>query len=111
MLRRCGVAALTAMVLPVTAGLGVATSFGAAPRHASAAPPAVQAFGFQPVSPYRLIDTRDTASPVGPGQTIAVPVLGQGPIPGGGVDAVAINVTVTQPTEASYLTVWPSGAP
>ena len=36
-------------------------------------------------------------------------MLGQGPIPSSGVASVAINVTVTAPTEPSYVTVWPAG--
>jgi endonuclease YncB( thermonuclease family) len=32
-------------------------------------------------------------------------------VPASGVDAVAINVTVTNPTLPSYLTVWPTGTP
>ena len=31
-------------------------------------------------------------------------------IPAAGVGAVALNVTVTEPTAASFLTVWPTGA-
>ncbi|MEZ5266208.1 MAG: hypothetical protein R2755_31465 [Acidimicrobiales bacterium] len=43
------------------------------------------------------------------GTTLRVPVTGRGGVPADGVDAVALNVTVTAPTQAAYLTVWPSG--
>ena len=68
-----------------------------------------------PVSPYRLLDTRNgigaQQGPVGPGGTLelqATGVAGSG-VPGDGIDAVILNVTVDQPTEESYLTVWPTG--
>jgi hypothetical protein len=37
-------------------------------------------------------------------------VVGRGGIPATGVGAVALDVTVTEPSAASYLTVWPTGA-
>jgi hypothetical protein len=37
-------------------------------------------------------------------------VVGRGGVPATGVGAVALNVTVTEPSAASYLTVWPTGA-
>jgi hypothetical protein len=38
-------------------------------------------------------------------------VLGRGGVPAAGVGAVLLNVTVTNPTAASYVTVWPDGEP
>ena len=76
----------------------VAGWYGAAGAGAGAA--------FYPAGPRRLLDTRLTGSPVGPGGLVAVAVGGGGP-----VAAVALNVTVTEPTAASYLTVYPSDAP
>jgi len=75
--------------------------------------------------PQRLLDTRSNAEGggstidglyqgVGPlvqQQTMLLPVVGRGTIPASGVGAVALNVTVTAPTSANYLTVYPSGAP
>jgi uncharacterized protein (DUF1501 family) len=46
---------------------------------------------------------------VGPGSTTAVPVLGVGGVPGGGVSAVAVNISVRNPSANSFLTAWPSG--
>ena len=74
---------------------------------------------FVAVSPARLADTRPGfatvdgqfagAGRVGPGEVYSVKVTGRGGVPASGVGAVAVNVTVTQPTQASYLTVFPSG--
>lgn len=68
-----------------------------------------------PLPPYRIVDTRGgTASAysgdtLGPKGTLTVNVLGKGGIPGFGVSAIVANVTVTNTTSLSYLTVWPSG--
>ena len=69
---------------------------------------------FVGVTPGRLLDTctgqgTGTASPVGPGATIDLGVLGSHGVPASGVSTVVLNVTVDQPTEPSYVTVWPSG--
>ena len=64
--------------------------------------------------PARVLDTRNGtggfSSKVGPGQTISVQLAGKGGVPSTGVAAVALNVTVTNPTAASYLTVSPTGS-
>lgn len=70
---------------------------------------------FTPISPTRLLDTRDgtgqpAAGVVGPGQSIELTVLGQGGVPSSGVAAVVLNVTVVDPGAAGYLTVYPSGS-
>ncbi|MFG3349599.1 FlgD immunoglobulin-like domain containing protein [Streptomyces sp. NPDC048018] len=67
---------------------------------------------FTAMQPYRALDTRfyEPVPPakVGAGQTRNVWVGGQGVIPGD-VTAVAVNVTVTNPTAAGYVSVYPSG--
>ena len=85
---------------------------------------------YHPLSPYRICDTRPTnpsglsgtdaqctAKTLGPGGSLAVQVAGTNPtgtssggVPSSGVTAVALNVTVTGTTAASYLTVWPTGS-
>ena len=60
------------------------------------------------LQPARVLDTR-YAAPVSAGSTIAPTVTGVGGVPSTGVSAVALNVTVTTPTAASYLTVYPHG--
>ncbi|MGH9071433.1 MAG: IPT/TIG domain-containing protein, partial [Acidimicrobiales bacterium] len=45
----------------------------------------------------------------GPGGTLGVQVTGQGGVPSSGVSAVVVNVTVTDPTAAGYISVFPLG--
>ncbi len=65
---------------------------------------------FAALTPARILDTRGGA-PIGQGQQRAVQVAGVGGVPAIGVSAVVLNVTGTQPTAATFLTVWPSGSP
>ena len=66
--------------------------------------------GFEGVVPTRLMDTRRNlgGAMFGPGETRNLAVAGVGGIPGGAT-AVALNVTVTQPSATSFVTVWPAG--
>jgi uncharacterized protein (DUF1501 family) len=68
--------------------------------------------GVAPLVPARLLDTRDgtggVGGPVGVGQSIDLQVTGRGGVPDGST-AVALNVTVTEPSAPSYVTVWPAG--
>lgn len=61
-------------------------------------------FGFTPAGPTRLLDTRTTGGPIGAGATRTLHITG---VPAD-VRAVALNVTVTDPTTAGFLTVFPS---
>ena len=45
------------------------------------------------------------------GATYELQVTGRGGVPAGGVDSVALNVTVTRPSSSAFVTVWPSGEP
>ncbi|MCU1396362.1 MAG: hypothetical protein JWM34_4790 [Ilumatobacteraceae bacterium] len=74
---------------------------------------------FHGLSPARLMDTR-SGMPTIDGQFAAggkvaangsasVTVVGRGGVPSTGVGAVALNVTVTNPTGSGYLTVFPAG--
>jgi Cysteine-rich secretory protein family len=69
------------------------------------------------VTPTRIIDTRQTANPFQSGGVRAVQIGGRGGVPAmggaGAPTAVVANVTVTNTSAASYLTVWPesSGLP
>ena len=69
---------------------------------------------YHPLVPARILDSRTGIgginSKVGPGQTITFHVSGQGQVPGSGVEAAILNVTATNPSAASYLTVFPAGA-
>jgi hypothetical protein len=67
---------------------------------------------FHPIDPYRYFDTRNGsggvgAQPIGSDSALRFHVLGKGGVPTFGVTAVVMNVTVTGPTSASYLTVYP----
>lgn len=76
---------------------------------------ASQASGYTPVTPYRLIDTRNatgTAKAQIPGHgsiTAQVAGAGKGLVPSTGVTAVALNVTVTGSKAPGFLTVYPDG--
>jgi hypothetical protein len=63
---------------------------------------------YRPLTPSRLLDTRTSAS-LGPQQTAGVTVLNRGGVPATGVSAVVLNVTATNPTTGTYLTVFPAG--
>jgi hypothetical protein len=66
---------------------------------------------YHPLFPVRILDTRSgpgTIGKVGPDGTRIVDVTGVGGVPASGVSAVVLNVTVTEPTDPSFLTVLPS---
>jgi subtilisin family serine protease len=62
---------------------------------------------FTPASPLRLIDTRSTGQTLGPAGTFTLQVGGLSGVPSG-ASAVILNVTVTNTTAPSFLTVYPS---
>jgi hypothetical protein len=68
---------------------------------------------YSALAPSRLLDTRNgtggVASPLGAALPLNFTVTGLGGVPSTGVSAVLLNVAVTQPTLASYLTVFPAG--
>jgi hypothetical protein len=67
-----------------------------------------------PVSPVRVLDTRTgtggVTGPVAANSSVALQVAGASGVPASGVTAVVVNVTVTSPTAAGILTVYPDGA-
>ena len=67
--------------------------------------------GFAGVVPARVLDTRVATCGItlGQGETRTLAVTGAGGVPTVAVGAVALNVTATNPTQSSYLTVWPTG--
>jgi hypothetical protein len=67
---------------------------------------------YQPVAPVRLADTRSHVglSTLAPHQTVTLPVAGHGGVPGTGAEAVALNLTVTNPSSVGFLTAFPAGA-
>ncbi|MBO1756768.1 putative Ig domain-containing protein [Allobranchiibius sp. CTAmp26] len=99
----------------------VATLTGVDPAVARAAPPRTAATGvptepdYTPLSPARLLDSRDgqgvARGPVRAASTTSVQVLGRGGVPSAGVSAVVLNVTVAEPTRSGFATLWPAAAP
>jgi uncharacterized protein (DUF1501 family) len=84
-------------------GPGVLADGSIAPIPVSSSSPAT----FVPTTPYRVVDTRETGTPVEPGGTLRVPIIG-GAVPAGAT-AVVANVTAVDVTSAHYFTVYPGG--
>lgn len=68
---------------------------------------------FTAISPVRVLDTRlglgADSAPVGPGETITLDLSAVDDLPSG-IQGVIINVTTTQSTEPSFITVWASSS-
>jgi type IV secretory pathway TrbD component len=74
---------------------------------------------YSALTPARLLDTRPgettidnqfaQTGQISAGQIFNLRVLGRGGVPLTGVAAVAVNVTVTDPTNPSFLSVFPKG--
>lgn len=67
---------------------------------------------YTPLTPVRLLDTRHavgvtTTTPVAAGADLVLPVPSIAGIPAADVSAIVANVTVTQPTAAGHLTLYP----
>ncbi|GIG58159.1 hypothetical protein Lfu02_25310 [Longispora fulva] len=73
------------------------------------------AAGYTPVTPTRLVDTREgtgtggKVAKLGPGQTLQLKITGQAGIPTTGVTAAALNLTVTGPTGPGFISAYPAG--
>jgi hypothetical protein len=71
---------------------------------------------YNPLAPARITDTRassgfpNAGNTLGPGGILTVQVTNAGGVPATGVAAAVLNVTATNPTKQSFLTVWPKGA-
>lgn len=63
---------------------------------------------YEPITPTRILDTRQTGTPISAGESLPVQVTGLYGIPTNAV-AIASNVTATDTTQASYFTVYPGG--
>jgi hypothetical protein len=65
---------------------------------------------YNPLTPARIMDTRTGINgplgKLGAGQMLTFEVIGKGGVPVTGVDSVVLNVTVTEPTAPSYLTIY-----
>jgi hypothetical protein len=63
---------------------------------------------FNALPPTRILDTRKSGGPIGPDSSRNVMVAGVGGVPAT-AGAVVMNVTVTEPTQPGYITVYPTG--
>ncbi|MEV4948072.1 N-acetylmuramoyl-L-alanine amidase [Streptomyces sp. NPDC053755] len=65
------------------------------------------------LGPKRLMDTRSglgvAKAPVAGGSVVTLPVAGVQGVPATGVTAVVLNVTATNPTSGSFVSVYPDG--
>jgi uncharacterized repeat protein (TIGR03803 family) len=67
---------------------------------------------FNPLTPCRLIDTRQTGTPIQAGTWQIFPVTGLGGCGTAvGSSAYSLNVTIIPHSTLGYLTVWPTGRP
>jgi hypothetical protein len=112
--RRIGLVVASLIILVALVG-GLLAAQSA--RNASAA--TVSGSTYTSVTPYRITDTRpssnlpNSGNTLGPGGTITVQVTGTGGesgVPAGATDA-ALNVTATNTTAPSYLSIYPAGSP
>ncbi|MFN8040344.1 MAG: SGNH/GDSL hydrolase family protein [Acidimicrobiales bacterium] len=66
-----------------------------------------------PLSPTRVVDTRDgtggVTGPVGGATPTVLALAGRGGVPAAGVVAVDANLTVVAPSTAGHTTTWPAG--
>ncbi|HEV2069726.1 MAG TPA: S8 family serine peptidase [Acidimicrobiales bacterium] len=69
---------------------------------------------YNPLVPSRILDTRSgngaPKAKLGSGATMDLQVTGRGGVPSSGVNAVVMNVTVTEPSSGGHLTAWPTGS-
>jgi len=90
------------------------------PTRAAAAEP-IDLPTLHAVTPARIVDTRATGTtvdgryrgmgPVGEEAVFTFPVAGRGGVPETGVGAVVLNVTATEPSAATFLTVYRATSP
>ncbi|GAA2789387.1 FlgD immunoglobulin-like domain containing protein [Streptomyces showdoensis] len=68
---------------------------------------------YEPVTPARILDTRSglgaRKSPVYTGDSVTLQVAGRAGVPATGVSAVVLNVTATNVSAATYVSVYPYG--
>src|SRR2546421_6203916 len=97
---------------PYTAQVATVAGGSSSPPVPADVPVTVAAPGgsLRAVTPARLLDTRSgLGAPAGATHQVDLQVTGRGGIPASGVGSVALNVTVTQPAGAGFVTAYPSG--
>ncbi|SCE78796.1 Right handed beta helix region [Micromonospora purpureochromogenes] len=103
--RRAG--RICVQVLGTTSNFRIANSYAASPC-------TVVGARFTPVTPTRLLDTRSglgttSTKPLGQNGTLLLPVSSVAGVSGEDITALVLNVTVTQPTDPGFITVYPYG--
>jgi hypothetical protein len=100
--------------MTMTSAGGVGSAHSSGPVRIERPVPATPSF-FVPLNPSRLLDTRSgqggNVVKLGAGVFTELDVTGVGGVPETNVTAVVMNVTVADPTEAGFITAWPSGEP
>ena len=104
----------TAYTFTVTATNAVGISEASASSSAVTPVPVVYVGAtFVPLTPTRVLDTRDgtgaSAGQVGADSTVSVQITGVAGVPVDGVTAVVMNVTAVAPSASGHITVYPSG--
>lgn len=64
----------------------------------------------RPLRPERVLDTRQTRTPVQGGADRRLPVLGRGGVPASGVDGVVLSLTALGATTSADVQVYPTGS-
>jgi hypothetical protein len=88
-------------------------------NHSLAITPLTSLGEYTSMTPARFFDTRpdgvtvdntyQATGKINTGTSTDVQITGRNGIPSSGVAAVVLNATMTEPTEPSFLTVWPAG--
>jgi hypothetical protein len=63
---------------------------------------------FNPVTPARVVDTRNNPEPIGPAGNLTVPIAGTNGVPATGATAAVLNITEPFNTSGGFLTVSPT---
>lgn len=99
--------------LAVVGAVALTVALSPSTGHAAATATPSVVGDFFALAPVRVLDTRvgngATQQPLHANSTLHLQVTGRGGVPATGVSAVVLNVTVTGPTSASFLTVYPTG--
>ncbi|MCU1536131.1 MAG: hypothetical protein JWP82_482 [Humibacillus sp.] len=106
-------ATISLLLAPTAVASSPAPTAPTAPTAPSVAAPGLVGT-FYPGDGSRILDTRSangvsTRTPIPAGQTVTLQVTGRGGVSSSGVGAVVLNLTVTGPAKAGYLTAWPAG--
>jgi hypothetical protein len=103
-----GAVALAAVMVPAQADAAPVANV-----NASSIDPSTPEGTFFSLTPTRILDTREgngaPTGPLGGGKTLQLQVGGRGGVPSTNVSTVVLNLTVTGPTSAGFLTVYPTG--